>query len=84
MMNYVWDCSQSEMEKYFERVIVSFNNLLQDLIFFFRSCRGQHVSLIVRFPSHGRQGDDFEIWSHANESIASVRRQILSRYVRII
>ena len=83
-MNYALDFSQSEREKYCERAIIYFNNLLQDLIFFFRSCRGQHVSLIVRFPSHGRQGDDFEIWSHANESIASVRRQILSRYVRIL
>ena len=83
-MNYALEFSQSEREKYFERVIIYFNNLLQDLIFFFRSCRGQHVSLIVRFPSHGRQGDDFEIWSHANESIASLRRQILSRYVRIL
>lgn len=45
-----------------------------------RSCRGRHVSLIVRFPSHGRQGEDFEIWSHSNESVASVRRQIMSRF----
>lgn len=45
-----------------------------------RSCRGRHVSLIVRFPSHGRQGEDFEIWSHTNESIASVRRQVMSRF----
>ena len=45
-----------------------------------RSCRGRHVSLFVRFPSHGRQGEDFEIWSHTNESVASVRRQIISRY----
>ncbi|CAH3106557.1 unnamed protein product [Porites lobata] len=66
LREYVGECDDEHAE---ERAILPHG----------RSCRGQHVSLIVRFPSHGRQGDDFEIWSHANESIASVRRQILSR-----
>ena len=44
-----------------------------------RSCRGRHVSLIVRFPAHGRQGEEYEVWSHSNESVAAVRRQILNR-----
>ncbi|XP_071799117.1 ubiquitin carboxyl-terminal hydrolase 9X-like isoform X1 [Asterias amurensis] len=44
-----------------------------------RAHRGKHVTLLVRFPNQGRQGDDIDIWSHTNESLASVRRQILLR-----
>ncbi|XP_068731970.1 ubiquitin carboxyl-terminal hydrolase 9X-like isoform X1 [Montipora capricornis] len=66
LKEYVGECDDDHAE---ERAILPHG----------RSCRGRHVSLIVRFPSHGRQGEDFEIWSHTNESIASVRRQILSR-----
>ncbi|EDO35056.1 predicted protein [Nematostella vectensis] len=66
LKEYVAECDDDHME---ERAILPHG----------RSCRGRHVSLIVRFPSHGRQGEEFEIWSHTNESIASVRRHILSR-----
>ncbi|XP_078379070.1 ubiquitin carboxyl-terminal hydrolase 9X-like isoform X2 [Oculina patagonica] len=66
LKEYVGECDDEHAE---ERAILPHG----------RSCQGRHVSLIVRFPSHGRQGDDFEIWSHTNESIASVRRQIMSR-----
>ncbi|XP_030838236.1 probable ubiquitin carboxyl-terminal hydrolase FAF-X isoform X3 [Strongylocentrotus purpuratus] len=44
-----------------------------------RAHRGKHVTLNVRFPNQGRQVDDIDIWSHTNESLASVRRQILLR-----
>lgn len=66
LKEYVAECDDEHAE---ERAILPHG----------RSCRGRHVSLIVRFPSHGRQGEDFEIWSHTNESIASVRRQVMSR-----
>ncbi|VDH98041.1 ubiquitin carboxyl-terminal hydrolase 9/24 [Mytilus galloprovincialis] len=42
-----------------------------------RACRGKLVTLIVRFPSQGRQMEDIEIWSHSNDTIGQVRRQIL-------
>lgn len=35
------------------------------------------MTLIVRFPSQGRQMEDIEIWSHTNDTIGQVRRQIL-------
>ncbi|VCX40818.1 unnamed protein product, partial [Gulo gulo] len=33
----------------------------------------------VRFPNHGRQVDDLDIWSHTNDPVGSVRRCILNR-----
>ncbi|CAH1782281.1 unnamed protein product [Owenia fusiformis] len=44
-----------------------------------RACRGKHLALLVRFPNQGRQIEDIDLWSHTNESIGSVRRQILHR-----
>ncbi|XP_039724617.1 probable ubiquitin carboxyl-terminal hydrolase FAF-X isoform X5 [Pteropus medius] len=44
-----------------------------------RAFRGKHLSLIVRFPNHGRQVDDLDIWSHTNDTVGSVRRCIISR-----
>lgn len=44
-----------------------------------RAARGKHLSLIVRFPNQGRQGDDIDIWSHTSDTIGSIRRQILQR-----
>lgn len=44
-----------------------------------RACRGKHVTLYIRFSPQARQSEDFEIWSHTNDSLASVRRQIYSR-----
>lgn len=44
-----------------------------------RACRGKLVTLIVRFPSQGRQLEDLDVWSHTNDTIGSVRRQILHR-----
>ncbi|XP_031549243.1 probable ubiquitin carboxyl-terminal hydrolase FAF-X isoform X2 [Actinia tenebrosa] len=66
LREYVSECDDDHME---ERAILPHG----------RSCRGKHVSLIIRFPAHGRQGEEFEIWSHAHESLASIRRQILGR-----
>ena len=34
---------------------------------------------MVRFPNQGRQPEDVEIWTHSNETLATVRRQILTR-----
>ncbi|XP_071839115.1 ubiquitin carboxyl-terminal hydrolase 9X-like isoform X3 [Apostichopus japonicus] len=44
-----------------------------------RAHRGKHVTLQIRFSNQNRQGEDLDIWSHTNESLASVRRQILLR-----
>lgn len=52
------------------------------MIFFLsicRACRGKLVTLIVRFPSQGRQMDDIDIWSHTNDTIGQVRRQVLCK-----
>ena len=46
-----------------------------------RACRGKHITLYIRFSPQARQSEDFEIWSHTNESLASVRRHIYSRYM---
>eukprot|EP00066_Takifugu_rubripes_P016174 XP_011605440.1 PREDICTED: probable ubiquitin carboxyl-terminal hydrolase FAF-X isoform X4 [Takifugu rubripes] len=44
-----------------------------------RAFRGKHITLIIRFPNQGRQVDDLDIWSHTNDTIGSVRRNILNR-----
>lgn len=35
--------------------------------------------MVVRFPNQGRQPEDIDIWTHSNESLATVRRRILAR-----
>ena len=32
-----------------------------------------------RFPNQGRQPEDIEIWTHSNETLATVRRRIMAR-----
>lgn len=49
------------------------------LFFLYRAFRGKHITLIIRFPNQGRQVDDLDIWSHTNDTIGSVRRNILNR-----
>ncbi|XP_065644318.1 ubiquitin carboxyl-terminal hydrolase 9X isoform X4 [Hydra vulgaris] len=49
-----------------------------------RSARGKQICLYVRFPQQNRQIDDFEVWSHSNESIASLRRRIYVRLKNIV
>ncbi|ESN99989.1 hypothetical protein HELRODRAFT_176291 [Helobdella robusta] len=44
-----------------------------------RACRGKQVNLIIRCPNQGRPIDDIELWSHTNETIGNVRRQLASR-----
>lgn len=44
-----------------------------------RACRGRLVTLFIRFPNQGRQVEDLDIWSHTNDTLGSVRRQILNR-----
>ena len=47
----------------------------------FRAFRGTDLMLLVRFPNQGRQVDDLDIWTHTNDSIGSIRRQVLNRRV---
>jgi len=49
----------------------------------FRACRGKLVTLIVRFPSQGRQVDDIEIWSHTNETIGKSLTSIAMQLLRV-
>jgi len=44
-----------------------------------RACRGKHLTLLVRFPNQGRQMEDIELWSHTNETIGQLRRQLMAR-----
>lgn len=37
------------------------------------------MTLSVRFPNQGRHIEDLDIWSHTNDTLGSVRRQILNR-----
>ncbi|KAK0096487.1 hypothetical protein PV326_005319 [Microctonus aethiopoides] len=44
-----------------------------------RAARGKHMSLIIRFITPGRNIDDIDIYTHSNDTLASLRRQILRR-----
>ena len=44
-----------------------------------RAYYGKHITMIVRTVAQNRQTEDFELWSHLNQTIATVRRQILQR-----
>ncbi|XP_076067071.1 ubiquitin carboxyl-terminal hydrolase-like faf isoform X3 [Oratosquilla oratoria] len=44
-----------------------------------RASRGKHLSLLIRFPVQGRQPDELEVWTHTNDTMGSVRRQVLHR-----
>ncbi|XP_033356836.1 probable ubiquitin carboxyl-terminal hydrolase FAF-X isoform X1 [Bombus vosnesenskii] len=44
-----------------------------------RAVRGKHLSLIIRFANPGRNVDDIEIFTHSNDTLGSLRRQILRR-----
>lgn len=37
------------------------------------------MCLTVRFPNQGRQIEDVELWTHSNDTLASVRRQVITR-----
>lgn len=45
----------------------------------YRSCRGKHLGLIVRFSIPNRPVEDTELYTHSNETIASLRKNILRR-----
>lgn len=44
-----------------------------------RACRGKHITLLVRFSSPNRQVDDLELFTHSNDTLASLRRHIQRR-----
>lgn len=44
-----------------------------------RAARGKHLSLIIRIVNPGRNVDDIDILTHGNDTLASLRRQILRR-----
>ena len=63
---YVLQCDAAFAE---ERILVPL----------YRASRGRQLSLTVRFPNQGRQTEDMDIWTHTNETMASVRRTIAQR-----
>nr|CAD7397023.1 unnamed protein product [Timema cristinae] len=44
-----------------------------------RACRGKHLTLVVRFSNPGRTVDDLDMFTHSNDTLASLRRQVLRR-----
>ena len=44
-----------------------------------RAARGKNLALIIRFVNPGRSTDDIDILTHSNDTLASLRRQILRR-----
>nr|CAD7574966.1 unnamed protein product [Timema californicum] len=44
-----------------------------------RACRGKHLTLLVRFSNPGRTVDDLDMFTHSNDTLASLRRQVLRR-----
>ncbi|XP_001604458.2 probable ubiquitin carboxyl-terminal hydrolase FAF-X isoform X1 [Nasonia vitripennis] len=44
-----------------------------------RAARGKHLSLVIRFANPARNVDDIEVFTHTNDTLASLRRQILRR-----
>ncbi|XP_076659536.1 ubiquitin carboxyl-terminal hydrolase-like faf [Halictus rubicundus] len=44
-----------------------------------RATRGKHLSLIIRFANPGLNVDDVDIFTHSNDTLGSLRRQILRR-----
>ncbi|XP_014223439.1 probable ubiquitin carboxyl-terminal hydrolase FAF-X isoform X1 [Trichogramma pretiosum] len=44
-----------------------------------RAARGKHMSINIRFANSTRNVDDVEIYTHTNDTLASLRRQILRR-----
>lgn len=44
-----------------------------------RAARGKHLGLIIRFANPGRNVDDIEVFTHTNDTLASLRRTILRK-----
>ncbi|UYV75295.1 USP9X [Cordylochernes scorpioides] len=42
-----------------------------------RAYRGKHMILTVRFPNQGRSVEDMDIFTHSNDTLGSIRRQVL-------
>lgn len=57
---------------------------INSLSVYCRAQRGKQLSLTIRFSNQGRSFDDTDVWTHANDTLGSVRRQILTRFVRIV
>lgn len=45
----------------------------------YRACRGKHLSLIIRFSSPNRPVEDLELFTHSNDTVASLRKNISKR-----
>ncbi|KAK9879631.1 hypothetical protein WA026_006697 [Henosepilachna vigintioctopunctata] len=45
----------------------------------YRACRGKHLCLIIRFSSPNRPVEDMDLFTHSNETVASLRKNISRR-----
>ncbi|XP_039251519.2 ubiquitin carboxyl-terminal hydrolase 9X-like [Styela clava] len=48
-----------------------------------RACRGYNIVLVIRVALQSRQNDEFEVWTHSNATLGSVRKQILSHFKNV-
>lgn len=70
LQEYVTECDQEFMG---ERTMLPAH----------RACRGHNVVLIVRVALQSRQNEDFEVWTHSNATLGSVRKQILNHFKNV-
>lgn len=46
-----------------------------------QSFRGKQVKAFIKVLNFGRNTEDIELWTHTNESLSSIRKKILTKYV---
>lgn len=53
-------------------------------LYFCRASRGKHLTVYVRIPSGQGRNEDVELWSHSNDTLASLKHQLQQKYVYVI
>lgn len=46
-----------------------------------QSFRGKQIKAFIKVLNFGRNTEDIELWTHTNESLSSIRKKILTKYV---
>lgn len=67
------------LQKYIMECDIDYGEERRTLIPLYRASRGKQLSLSIRFPNQSRQIDDVDIWTHTNDTMGAVRRQIIQR-----
>lgn len=73
MERYFHDCPQGQSIR---RVVLLTRSILPLQL---RAWRGKHMSVTVRFQSQTRQPEEVELWTHTNDTVGSLRRQLMQR-----